>query len=943
MDSQGCVKICKQCHISLTYQWEAFERAFIPINQRQYKIPGSKLPNVEIKPVINSVQQSNSVDPSSSSSINTSDQDEYPLKFVSSSNICSLCECPLNSENVCFIETVPQEKNMYFPSLRLLVKPNNRKNIDQYGRILGCNQCYLILKNQWEVFESAHVPHSQRQYEIFSSSLEREQGVQFANNVCLSNASAALHIQVSSPDIKVDLSKHSSNVEPLLTTVNTLTVSSVTETSASMLTSDNSPNDIKAIPGKLPCNPEETVPRICGPLDVPYVRPLFLMQINCFVCGEPNSSGLTYAIRSGPIVMSNIDKMSEEVPFFPFLTKHPLPDGAEKLSNDGNALVCMFCYHSLISQWLAYESSPYQEDANPWHRRYNTHNYVCYICGITTYRKRVCSISVKDFPFLLEHTRPSGALTLLNGECVVTCQTCFESIISQWKDFERMKVPVEMRKYNWIVLPPPPDDENSRGCQILSCQDSMGSNVSHLDNDLEHVDKSGTPHGLKPVSSHLSVPTPYGLPKPVGRSVVSPVHQSSSHTSATFSPFGNGVNPALNATRTSSFAAALRKLAKQAVDPAAEKELSPISPVSSPASNQQSSQSRHPAALTLYANNQSSSALHGSPPPSVSITPLQNASGKALDLGRYMVDSRNGNSLEPLSFKMESSKLINVCSDKRSDAPSGNKHLAAQPSTLVNLRQEMKGFQPYRNSDERHPASSRIYNSPPPSAVSGYSYHPSFGQPSQLQMQQYRLEETVYMERYRVLRPPSLSYQPPNPLNHPRASPYHGGYLPDLPPSLKPGLQNNSAYTPNRYVQEEGNHPENNSIRKHNADIYREQEKYLEREEQECREREMEYLRKEQTHTRQSPLSRPSSCRTDVSNEDKGHMGSITQGTPRDYVRRLSPLSSSAPLNLARNINHTESEVMPDEEYVTSHSMLHENTDFNKQMFQRHNHVRMNY
>ncbi|XP_035204829.1 uncharacterized protein LOC118179779, partial [Stegodyphus dumicola] len=467
VDSQGCVKICKQCHISLTYQWEAFERAFIPINQRQYKIPGSKLPNVEIKPVINSIQQSNSVDPSSSSSINTSNQDEYALKFVSSSNVCSLCECPLNSENVCFIETVPQEKNMYFPSLRLLIKPNNRKNIDQYGRILGCNQCYLILKNQWEVFESAHVPHSQRQYEIFSSSLEREQGAQFTNNVCLSNASAALHIQVSSPDIKVDLSKHSSNVEPLLTTVNTLTVSSVTETSASMLTSDNSPNDIKTLSGKLPCNPEETVPRICGPLDIPYVRPLFLMQINCFVCGEPNSSGLTYAIRSGPIVMSNIDKVSEEVPFFPFLTKHPLPEGAERLSNDGNALVCMFCYHSLISQWLAYESSPYQEDANPWHRRYNTHNYVCYICGITTYRKRVCSISVKDFPFLLEHTRPSGALTLLNGECVVTCQTCFESIISQWKDFERMKVPVEMRKYNWIVLPPPPDDENSKGCQIL--------------------------------------------------------------------------------------------------------------------------------------------------------------------------------------------------------------------------------------------------------------------------------------------------------------------------------------------------------------------------------------------------------------------------------------------------------------------------------------------
>ncbi|GIY45855.1 uncharacterized protein CEXT_640601, partial [Caerostris extrusa] len=183
-----------------------------------------------------------------------------------------------------------------------------------------------------------------------------------------------------------------------------------------------------------------------------------------------------------------MEKVSDDIPFFPFLTKHVVPDGAEKLSSEGSALVCMFCYHSLVSQWLAYETSTHPEDQNRWLRRYNTHNYVCYICGITTYRKRLCSISVKDFPFLLEHKRPAGALTVLNGECVVTCQTCFESITSQWKDFERMKVPVEMRKYNWIVLPPPPDDENSRGCQIL--QENSGSMLQPGENDHLIMDDS---------------------------------------------------------------------------------------------------------------------------------------------------------------------------------------------------------------------------------------------------------------------------------------------------------------------------------------------------------------------------------------------------------------------------------------------------------------------
>lgn len=48
-----------------------------------------------------------------------------------------------------------------------------------------------------------------------------------------------------------------------------------------------------------------------------------------------------------------------------------------------------------------------------------------------------------------------GSLTIDNGESVLTCLTCFESLTLQWHDYERMKVPIEMRKYNWISVPPP--------------------------------------------------------------------------------------------------------------------------------------------------------------------------------------------------------------------------------------------------------------------------------------------------------------------------------------------------------------------------------------------------------------------------------------------------------------------------------------------------------
>ncbi|XP_054722574.1 uncharacterized protein LOC129232455 [Uloborus diversus] len=935
IDDQGRIKICGQCHKSLTYQWDAFEHALIPINQRQYKIANSK---------DFSIESSGQPYPLETSRVGGIVREEVQDVKRVANDSCSLCEKPLSSDNACFIETMPNEKSMYFPSIRLLIKPGSTSGMDQFGRILACNQCQSILKNQWEVFESAHVPHTQRQYEIFPP--QREHVLHFNNDPHLAGASSALHIQVSSPDLKVDLTKHSSGIEPLLTTVNTLPSSTMTVTNAQLSGPGPRIAEVKPIPVKPQSNPDEPMPRICGPLDVPFVRPILLGPINCFVCGEHNASGLIYAIKSLPTVPIGVDKPPEDVPFFPFLSKHPAPDGAEKIANDGSALVCVFCYHSLISQWLAYESSPFPEDANRWHRRYNTHNYVCYICGITTYRKRVCTISVRDFPFLLEHSRPPGALTVLNGECVVTCQTCYESITSQWKDFERMKVPVEMRKYNWIVMPPPPDDENSRGCQILS--ESGGSKTCRLrlrKTNFNICFFPGIPHGLKPPPPHLGMPpAPYGLSKPVVRNVMSPVHQGNSLPNAGFSPFGNNVNSALNATRTSSFAAALRKLAKQAVDPSTEKDLSPISPAASPSSSQPSSTHprHHGPPVPMYMNSHSSAPPHhGSSPPIGSVPPLQSSQGKALDLGRYSSSGRNGNGPESSVVKMENSKYISSSTDKRMESGSGNKYLSSGiPMNAHHEHPSSRGFQPYRNSEERRPTPPQMYNpSPPPTTMSGYAYHPSHPLSSQMPPQPYRLEESVYMERYGLLRPSVMPYPPSsNMLSHPRAPLYPASHYPPelLPQSMRSLPPSNSAtYPPSRYAQEEENSSDSREmLRKREMEMYRERERY--EEERENANRELEYLRKERAHMRQSPISIPhSTTRSEMQMEEKGHMGSITHGTPRDYIRRPSPPTSSVPLNLATNVNSVEHEMKAKEEYNSRHQRHHNNSVANGQLHHR--------
>lgn len=659
MDSAGRVQACETCHRSLLEQWDSYQRYTVPHSERRYRLPARAF-------------------------------------------TCFTCglEFPVSAQRV--VHAVPgPDQQPGFPFLRTVAPPPGAQPLTSAGRALVCSMCYKSLQRQLRVFEISNVPEAKRHFKIL------HEGTTAPSSALPASPASVLRKQLLSPQTKYLGCYLCEKIGPLESLVSCDTTTSVgphfpflrdVARPIAARPMDNQGRVLLCAECRAELQLQWDAFESAG-LPLPQRRyhtasltsPPSSSQNACFVCAEPMNESFPIGSREGP------------GPFFPFLDSHM---GPGTLDSTGTARVCTFCFHSLMAQWLAYESSPHPEDAARATRRYNTHHYVCYICGITTYRRRVRTLTVRDFPFLREHPRPAGALTLRDG--VVSCLTCSESLSSQWKDYERMRVPVEMRKYNWIVLPPPPEEARSEG---------------------------SSPTGQEQGLSESRFPPPGGKPPPLQPAATKPGHTSL----------------ALSATRTSSFAAALRKLAKQAVDPVLDKDSGPAASI--PGGNPRSLTPKRSSSYGLP------SPMACGSPPVMSGAPsgLLMEARKALDLGS--LGSQHGQRLDHTN-KMDPSSLssLDYLSGKHMAGPPGGATGAAHKGAAGNGEDCPRGFQPYRGSAEelRHPVLGTLHPMSPFEAGS-YPYHPAPFLPPHLAHPAYRLEDPLY--QYNLLRsgPPMVS------------------------------------------------------------------------------------------------------------------------------------------------------------------------------------------
>ena len=441
MTRSGQVHACNQCKNMLFQQWQAFEMSGVPISHRNFKLPRENdSKKMEIKM-----------------------EDKYANETSASSYYCYICGCSYITDHVRLLNTLPPKRStpsaIFFPFVRELKRPADAEPLRSDGTVIVCIKCYSHLSYQWEIQESEGVPVYSRQYSLHFLTEKSSPKGHVSEVLHQSGSSSGERIEPLNIRISSASPMHSNPTSGTNYPQGLLAIASQAENasqpisrsrSSSFSGSPNKSHDVitdirttAADPSTCPSSLSKTVPH-------PLQQVTEIPNRICFLCGEKCIIHKMRHLSSYPARHEAKHTNSQIEPFFPFLANCTPAQGAEPLTEDGTVIVCKLCFYSILRQWTEYEQSSNPADSNRWLRKYHLPNYVCYVCAVENERKFFRTIAVENFNFLKEHKAPKDSLVIDDGRRVAVCKSCAYSLMQQFSEYERMGVPHQLRKFNWM-------------------------------------------------------------------------------------------------------------------------------------------------------------------------------------------------------------------------------------------------------------------------------------------------------------------------------------------------------------------------------------------------------------------------------------------------------------------------------------------------------------
>nr|XP_033796591.1 genetic suppressor element 1 isoform X2 [Geotrypetes seraphini] len=865
--ADGCALVCAVCQRFLAEQWRAFERSRTPLDKRMYWL---KRPHqCESRRAGNPSPPDS--DLSSLADSSEADDDDEPSGEEEPERACYLCGRPLAPGGRHRVRAHKREGEAaagqpFFPLVGRRSPAPGALPVSPAGSTLVCSGCFAALMQQWHGFEAAGVAAPQRVYLVPGEAChlcgrECRRGARAVPSRTLNGQAMHFPFLASLP-----CPPGSRGLDELGRARSCARCHGLLE-------------EIWA--AYRACRRDEILasPRFFLGL---YQRTLAPSDAQgragaapavCYICGAELAPGKELRLSVKP--------SSPRQPFFPFLAAQPAAPGARPPDAAGQVAACALCSHDLLAQWA---------HRGPGSGHYSVRTFACFFCGHESERcPGLKAVPVARLPVFLYGPRVPNTLLADDGEelTVGACADCRAAVMSG-KTVAYAGLPTTSQK---VVASSLEASVPSLKLTAVGSDPRLAASVQSPKGHREPASEAGAAHG-QTVSfdvdrgaqgdtsmSHEPKSPSIGMLSTATRTTATVSPLTPSPLNGSLLPNGS---PASNSTLSvqsapsSSFAAALRKLAKQAEEPRGSSISSESSPVSSPATNHSSPAStpKRGAMGPIIVP----PAGHSVPstPPVVTIAPTKTVNGV------WRSESRQADAVSRSSSSRE--RLIEPqLVQEKAAGPSVSTHLLGTPysfgipaSTVVpdsrfpplNLQRPvhhvvppsavteeyLRSFRPYHTAEEL-----RMPSLPPLSldpATAAAFYHPSYLAHHAFPHPAFRMDDSYCLS---ALRSPFYPIPAPSslPALHHSAMHLHMSgvrYPAELTHASLSALQSERLTAERLHLDEELRQREREREREREAEREKEREREREKEMEREKERERE-LERQRERAREKELA----------------------------------------------------------------------------------------